>query len=162
MNVKERVARELDRMASGDVDPRRPGLLTLDAEHGRLTSELVAIDTIGCAFTQMALATEALAGAQADDLKQLGDRLAQRLNYLLEPIGTLELDIEGFTLQMRSHPPRRDADGHTYYELSARRGGEVRLNRYRKALAETRVVVPAEVTREVFARLAADLDAAVQ
>ena len=161
MNLQNHIAEQLDRFVSDGVDDKSPALLTVDADHGRLTSELIAIGKIGCAFTHLTLATDTLAGAEVDDLKRLGERISQRLNYLMEPIAALELDAEGFTLQMRSQPPQRDEDGYSYYEVAVRRGGQIRLSRYRKPPGQPRATIPAEVTREVFARLAADLDAVV-
>ena len=57
----------------------------------------------------------------AEELKRLGETLASRLTYLLEPIGAVEFDPEGCVVQLRSIPPHKDDDKSSYYELLARR-----------------------------------------
>ncbi len=134
-----------------------PHRLDLDDGGDRLTAELLSIDTLGCEFSHLTLHTPKLAGASADRLQALARSLAQRLTYLLEPITPIETDAEGCTVQMRSHPPQRDDDGASYYELLVRRGGELDLRRWRKAPGGTRTPLTATVTREVFLRLVVDL-----
>ncbi|MGC4006960.1 MAG: hypothetical protein QM811_29070 [Pirellulales bacterium] len=94
-------------------------------------------------------------------LKTIADVLARRLSYLLEPIGTIEVDGEQCVVQMRSIPPAKDAEGINYYELLVQRGGVLSLVRYRKTPQTERTVIPAMVTREVFLRLVEDFGSAV-
>ncbi len=161
MSWQNQIDVQLERIATTSDLGRGPVTLSIQAPHGRLECELAAIDSIGCAFTWFGIHTDALAEATVDQLAQLGKALADRLNYLLEPVRNLELDSQGFTLQLRSSPPERDDERRRYYELTARRDGTVRLCRYEKIGRQPRQLVPATVTREVLRRLAIDFDAAV-
>ena len=136
---------------------------TLEAAAGgrRLVCELVALDRLGCSFDRLALISDELAGASMERLKKISEKLVTRITYLLEPLAPIELDEDSAVVQLRSHPPHREEDRRTYYELHVRRGGEIALCRYEKQNGSSRRRVPAHVTREVLSRLAADLAAAL-
>ena len=95
----------------------------------------------------------------AVDLERIGNDLASRVTYLMEPIRPIEIDADACVVQMRSTPPQKDDDGRSYYELLVRRGGEIALTRYRKEPGTPRQQIPATVTREVLLRLAGDFSA---
>jgi hypothetical protein len=157
MTIKQDIERELNRIQSLQT----PARLELSAPTGTLESQLADVDAIGCAFESFVFRTSKLSGATIDQLKKLSDNLTRKLTYLLEPIGTLEADAESCTIQLRSTPPQQGDDGSSYYELLVKRGGEISLCRYRKAPGQPRRVISAQVTREVFSRLAEDFAAAV-
>ena len=161
MNWQTTLDRELDRIAEARLLMPGPAPFSLNVPHGCLRCELAAVDTIGCAFLQLWLETDALAQVTVEQLRRLSQSLTKRLSYLLEPISNLELDDEGFSMQLRSHPPQQDEGGRRYYELTVRRGGEVRLCRYVKNTGQPREIVLTTITREVLCRLAGDLDAAL-
>ncbi len=127
----------------------------------RLVCQLTALDALACAFEQLELHSDRLAGVKMDRLKALAAALSKRLTYLLEPISPIEYDAEAAHVQMRSSPPRKGDDGSTYYELTVRRGGALALCRYRKSPGQPREVIPAQVTREVLMHLINDFVAAV-
>jgi hypothetical protein len=129
--------------------------LTIDVNDLRLTCELTAIDQLACAFEQFTVQVPKLANATMAQLDRVATTLAQRLSYLLESISPVERDQEACIVQMRSNPPQKDDDGTSYYELVVRRG-ELALCRYSKSSAQTRRIIPAHVTHEVFCRLADD------
>ena len=157
MSIKLLIQAELARIHSqGGV-----GRLEVDTGRGRLVCQLAAVDGIGCALETFVYQTDKLAGATMDQLKKLSDALTSKLNYLLEPITPLEADAESCTVQCRSSPPQQGDDGRSYYELLVRRGGEVALCRFHKKPGQPRQVIPAEVTRQVLERLAADFAAVV-
>jgi len=161
MTMKQQIDQELDRLArAGDLSSS-PVTLAVDVSVGRLEGRMLAVDSLACAFESLTLSTDRLDGASIDDLKALSERLASQLNYLLEPISPVEIDADGCTVQMRSTPPQRDDDGSTFYELLVRRG-RLSLCRYNKAKGAARTLIPAQLTREVFLRLAGDLVAAVE
>lgn len=160
MTLKQQIDRELDRLARAR-DLSSPAVLAVDTNVGQLEGRMLAVDTLACAFESLALSTDRLSGASIGELKQLSEQLAAKLNYLLEPISPVELDADGCTVQMRSNPPQRDENGSTYYELLVRRDG-LRLCRYTKARGQSRQMIAAQVTREVFQRLSADFVAAVK
>lgn len=118
---------------------------------------LLAVESIACAFAQLDVVNEAWKTAPLAKLKQIAEQLAGRLNYLLEPIRTIETDVDTCTIQMRSLPPRKADDGtRTYYELQVGGGGKLSLCRYAKEPEQPRHTIPVQVTREVFGRLIAD------
>lgn len=124
-----------------------------------LDCELTAIDRLACAFEEFRVTIGPLAGAPMAQLKEQSSRLAAKLSYLLEPIGLIEVDDDQCVVQLRSIPPQRGEDRTVYYELLATRGGVLSLRRYETCAGQPRQLVPAEVTREVFLRLADDFGA---
>jgi hypothetical protein len=137
-----------------------PFQLECAASGQKLQAELVALDTLACAFNYLGVQLDALASAPVATLKQVADQLSRRLNYLLEPITSVEIDAEQCVVQLRSNPPQKDDNGTSYYELLVKRGGLVSLTRYQKQPGDVRRFVPAHVTREVFLRLVDDFSKA--
>jgi hypothetical protein len=131
-----------------------------DTPQGRLECEVLSVDGIGCSIASVALKTDALADHSVDQLKEVSQRLAKKINYLLEPISPIEIDSEGATVQMRSNPPHQDDDGTKYYELLVRRDGLL-LSRYSRLKVAQRQPVAAHLTREVLLRVCGDFVAAV-
>jgi hypothetical protein len=156
MSHSQLITSELDRIAA-----QGRGRLEVDTGKGQLESVVVAVDAIGCAFETFALLTDKLAGASMEQVKKISAALAARLTYLLEPISPIEADFESCTLQMRSMPPRKEEAGTVYYELLVKRGGSLSLQRYRATPGQLRSPIAAQVTREVFQRLADDFLAVV-
>jgi len=152
MTIQPDIERELTRIQA--VSGR--GLLQVDCDGGRVEADLLAVDAIGCSFQTLAYSTSKLAGVSIDDLKAISQALTDKLTYLLEPIGMVEADADRCSVQLRSSPPQKGEDSTSYYELMVRRGGDVSLSRYSKKPGQLRQVVPANVTREVLGRLAAD------
>lgn len=155
MTLKAQIHTELNRLASLSGSSTAPQLLKIATGSGHLESELTAIDQLACAFNRFALKTDKLASSSIDELKDIANSLSQQLSYLLESISPVEIDDEACVVQMRSSPPEKDDDGTRYYELVVARG-ELSLVRYCKAPGQPRTIVSANVTREVFERLADD------
>lgn len=160
MSLKNRIHDELNRMGQVAAGAA-PQSLSIDTGSGTLTCELVAIDQLACAFEQFSLQAPKLANATLDQLDRVAKNLSQRLSYLLESISPVEKDKDRCIVQMRSNPPQKDDDGTSYYELVVRRG-ELQLSRFSKASGQVRRVIPANVTREVFARLVIDFAAVAE
>jgi hypothetical protein len=142
------------------LDRSYPHRLQCEAPGQRLQAEVVALDTLACAFNYLGVEVGALAAAPVETLKQVADRLSHRLTYLLEPITAVEVDADQCAVQLRSNPPQRDDNGTSYYELLLKKGGLISLSRYNKEPREVRRLVPAQVTREVFLRLVDDFSKA--
>jgi hypothetical protein len=157
MTTKQDIERELTRIQAQNGI----GRLEVDTPAGKLDAALVAVDGIGCAFESLTYQTDKLASSTVKDLKKLSDALTAKLNYLMEPISAVELDTDSCTVQCRSNPPQQGEDGRSYYELLVRKGGDILLCRYLKQPGQPRHTVPANVTREVLARLGEDFRAAV-
>jgi hypothetical protein len=157
MSLNQDLDRRFDELAASSPDGGARQL-RVDAPSGQLRADLLAIDGLACAFGRLSLHTDRLATADVERLQQISRQLAQRLTYLLEPICPLESDAEQVLVQSRSNPPSRDEQqGICYYELLAQRGGSLTLARYCKRPGSGREPIPAQVTREVFCRLANDL-----
>jgi hypothetical protein len=118
--------------------------------------DLSEVTSLAVNVGALTLETSELATAGVDQLEDLSRELSARVNYLLEPIGPVEIDADACTVQMRSMPPQKDDDGRNYYELLVRRGGELSLHRYRKEPGQPRTAIPATLTREVLVRLVGD------
>ncbi len=134
--------------------------LSITVPGGRFDCELSALDRMACSFSDFAWSGVALAGAGLERLKLVAERLARRITYLLEPIAVIEADPLVGVVQLRSSPPERDARGAAYYELLVGREGALHLCRFRRPPGGPRALAPAEVTREVFLRLANDFESA--
>lgn len=158
MSLKNRIHAELDRLGPLASGSGTSQFLNVDLDNGKLSCHLTAIDQLACAFEQFTVEAPLLASAELSDLDRVALRLSQRLGYLLETISPVERDKDGCVVQMRSNPPQKDDDGTSYYELVVRRG-ELALCRYSKSSGQVRRVIPSNVTREVFCRLADDFSA---
>jgi len=126
----------------------------------RLECQLVALDSLGCALTRLALHSDRVAAMSTAELQTLAAALSKKLTYLLEPISPIETDAHGCVVQMRSNPPQKESDRTSYYELLVSRSGELSLARFCRAAGRPREVIPAQVTREVLARLVNDFASA--
>jgi hypothetical protein len=151
MTLHAKFDQQLAKLGSGAA-----ATVTVEDAPRRITCEIVERNALAVSFDRLTLATAELASATPADLERIGKALADRLTYLMEPIAPIELDADACIVQLRSSPPQRDDDGRSYYELIARRGGEIALARYRKENGDVRRQIAATVTREVLMRLTAD------
>ena len=158
MNTKTQIHTELNRLAS--LSSTGPHSLRLTLRDGTLDATLTQIDQLACAFEHFSYKVDKLANATVDQLKDVANTLSTRLSYLLESISPIEIDNDTCVVQMRSNPPQKDDDGTRYYELVVARG-ELTLCRFSRPSGQQRRIVAANVTREVFERLAEDFVAAV-
>jgi hypothetical protein len=159
MSLQDQAKQALSNLTVGAAFPQ-----VLSAEHDaqRLTCELAALESLGCAFTQLSVASDVLADATPQRLKDLGELLSKRLSYLLEPISPIEVDTQQCVVQLRSSPPQQGDGASSYYELLVQKGGQLSLRRYTKLKGQPRQVSPAQVTREVLLRLIADFSAVLK
>jgi hypothetical protein len=153
MTLKDQLQKALAATA-----PFTVGEQTLEIGDGalHLRCDLVALDTLACAFNRLVLASDRVAAMSAEGLKKCAEELAAKLTYLLEPISPIETDAHGCVVQLRSNPPQKEADRTSYYELLVSRSGQLSLVRYSRAAGQTREVIPTHVTREVLLRLVGD------
>jgi hypothetical protein len=136
-----------------------PATVDISDAPRRLMCELVERNSLAVAFQTLRVTTPELGNASSADLERIAKAISERLTYLMEPIRPIEIDADACVAQLRSSPPQRDDDGRSYYELLARRGGEIALSRYRKEPGSPRQQIAANVTREVLLRLADDFEA---
>lgn len=161
MTISDLVHAELALLEKESTSSSGPYVARLDVSLGALEFELTAVDSMAVNLNYLQLSTSRLAAVGTEELKQLGQDLAERLIYLLEPIAPIEIDREGATIQMRSNPPRQDDDGTRYYELLVRQRG-LSLRRYVKIPGVVRQGVAGQLTRDVMGRLATDFVATVE
>ncbi len=133
------------------------GTLRLPLPDGEVCADLPLVDSVGCQCRQLVVRSQRLAGLSTDQLTAIGDELARRLTYLLEPLHVIEIDGQAQVVQMRSVPPSPTPAGCAYYELLVRAGGELELVRYERAKGQQRTVTDALFTQEVLGRLIDDL-----
>jgi hypothetical protein len=151
MTLKNQFEQELLNSGGGG-----PAMVAVHDSPRHLSCDVVERNSLAMSFTQLRLATDELATADAAKLERIGKALAGRLTYLMEPIAPIEIDAAACVVQLRSSPPQRDDDGRSYYELTVRRGGEIALSRFRKEHADARRQIAATVTREILLRLVGD------
>lgn len=153
------LASELQRIIAQLTMPlMREQLIEVDCQGQQAACELVAADSLACAFKRLIVRDPALVGQSVDELKKTASRLSAKLTYLLEPISPIETDAQGCVVQMRSNPPHKDTDRTSYYELLVARSGELSLCRYLRTAGGTqRDLIAAQVTHEVLSRLVSDL-----
>jgi hypothetical protein len=131
------------------------------ADNGTLEVVIANADTMSVAFTSFVFSTDRLATSDTAQLSRIADQLASKLTYLLEPLRIVEVDGNAGAVQMRSHPPYQRDKQTKYYEVLVQRGGSISLVRYERLPGEPRKAIAANVTEEVFYRLADDFAAAV-
>lgn len=154
MTLKTRIECELEQLRS-DQTVGQVRSLHLETENGRLACLVTAVDALACSFDSIVVSSELTADASIDQLRWIGERLVERLGYLMEPLDVIEVDEQLRVVQLRSRPPQRKDRSISYYELEIQ-PGESRLRRYEKRPGRSRETIPVTVTREVFHRLAAD------
>jgi hypothetical protein len=140
---------------------RGPQTVTASEGPRRICCTLSEVTTLAMNIDLLILETAELAAATLGQLEALSQDLSGSINYLLEPIGPIEVDADTCTVQMRSTPPQKDDDGRNYYELLVKRGGAISLMRFRKEPQQPRVPIPATLTREVLVRLVNDFCSAL-
>lgn len=158
--------------ASGDIidellqqldGPTVDGAVLASADGGdRLTLRVDHVSKLAASVWELELATDRLAGAPIERVRELASELSERVNYLLEPITPIESDTEACVVQMRSTQPDRSGDGAaSYYEVLVKTGGSVSLRRYEKPKGALRKPLAMTLTKEVIGKVAADFLAAV-
>ncbi|MBL8829561.1 MAG: hypothetical protein JNM18_21460 [Planctomycetaceae bacterium] len=156
MSIHQTVQTELNRLICPSTDPQQ--ITAADGPH-EFVCDLVGLDSLGCAFTRFELRHAKLTNATLEQLKKTAEQLSTRLTYLLEAIRPVEIDADACVVQLRSVPPHKSDTGTSYYELHVARGGRLTLVRYQATPGQSRVAIPAQVTREVLGRLVQDFAA---
>lgn len=122
--------------------------------------DFVAVDTMSCAFESLTLHVPELVGHELSVLKNWADALSQRVTYLLESIGPIEIDESGSRILIRSTPPGRSGSTTQFYEvlLSVQSDGTFLLRRFRaEANQPGRQSVDIHLTHETLQKLIDDL-----
>jgi hypothetical protein len=159
MSLSKKIAAALDENTKVH-DP--PCAVTVEEGPHRLTLHLTALDSVGLAFSALEFATTSRAAWTPELLNGWGERLANRVTYLMEPLRVLEIDADGGEVQIRSQSPTARAEQRGYYEIRLFKQGTLRMERYAfDGATRQRRSTHCQLTREVLERLADDLAASV-
>jgi hypothetical protein len=160
MNLSAQLDQELKRLAGFASKTARTAALSA-ADGVDLAIDFTAVDSMSCAFRELRVRVPALAAAGFDALRQWAEALSQRVTYLLENIGPLELDPAAGQVLIRSTTPDQQSGGGgtSFYEvlLSSHGSGQFTLRRYRSQKGGGRDQVDVQVTHEVLRKLVNDL-----
>lgn len=129
-----------------------------------LAVDFTAIDTMSCSLSEMRLNVPSLATSGTDELQTWADAFCLQVTYLLESIGTLEIDPTNNQVLIRSTPPQEQSSVTKFYEiiLASQTGGHFTLRRYEATPGSAgRVPVDISITHEVLYRLVDDLIATI-
>ena len=157
MSLNNQVSTELKNLIGAPM----PRTLSLSADKQiGIAIDLRAVDSLSCAAREIRLNVPALVGARFDVLKVWAERLCQRVTYLLENIGPLELEPDSGRVLIRSTSPDRQDGAKKYYEivLQSQADGNFSLRRYRfEKGGGGREQVDMSLTHEVLGKLLSDL-----
>jgi len=124
--------------------------------------DFTAVETLGCAFRELRVVAAELREKSFESLKAWAEQICKKVNYLLEPIGPLELDSDSQQILVRSSAPAKTGEQTAYYEMRIAAPGSLCLRRYlrdeRNAEAQPCDIA---VTQEVLLRLVDDILAAI-
>jgi hypothetical protein len=159
MSLSQKIAAALEARPQAGA---APGRVTVEDGAHSATLHLTASGPVGLAFDALEFATSARPEWSPEALRGWGDRLVDRLTYLMEPLVVLEHDPERGEVAIRSRPPTPRAGQRTFYEIRLHRQGTLRLARvaFDEATRRNRPVA-CQMTREALERLADDLVASV-
>jgi hypothetical protein len=138
-----------------------PSPITLHNPAGMsLRIDFTIVDSLSCAFLEMALEVPALQAAAFATFKTWAENLSKRITYLLEQIGPLEIDPNAGEVLIRSTPPDQLPDGTQFYEIMlSQKGGSFVLRRFRSVKGTPgRTAVEIQITHEVLYKLVDDLE----
>ncbi|WP_425397385.1 hypothetical protein [Aeoliella sp.] len=153
MSISKQLEQQLAAAGAGPVS-----LVAQEGDHSVLC-ELAAIESLGVSVRLLELKSKKLDGKTSGELREIADKLASKVSYLLEAIAPVEVDDESCTIQMRSTPPHRAENATSYYEVLVT-AGAISLRRYNKSRRAARQAEAFDITRQVLSRLVDDFCAA--
>ena len=160
MSLSPKIAAAVDAADLANVNS--PALVSATDGRFRITLALTSAGHAGVAFESLELLTRDTSTSttplDANALKAWGERLVQRLSYLMEPLSILEIDTIGGEADLRSARPTTREGHRYYYEMRLASDGGLRLRR--KAYDESQrrgSAVPCQMTREMLDRFVDDL-----
>lgn len=135
-----------------------PWTARLIGDHGQSEVELIRLEQLAVEADLIRCKPLKAPRWDAADLQRVAQAISQKVNYLLEPLGPVELDGESATLLMRSVSPSvEEPNRRTYYEIVVR-PDELTLRRYEAQAGQVRQPRSMVLSVEVLARVVADLD----
>jgi len=126
----------------------------------RVELDLTSVDSMSCSLKELRIFVPSLQSADATLLKSWADAFSQRVTYLLEDLGALEIDDNQAQVLIRSTPPDTSGSATQYYEiqLQSQANGNFSLCRYLVQQGQSgRSQVEMQLTHEVLKKLTDDL-----
>ena len=158
MNSARKLLDALSALDESTISPQSPRRIAVDSQLGEWELVVEQADALAFSLSSLAVASPDLRNKEQSQLKQISQQLADRLQYLLEPIALIECDLETATMQVRSDPPSEDEDqSRCYYELLVKQQGLV-LKRFRTASGAKREPIAMTLTAEQIRRLCNDFE----
>jgi hypothetical protein len=175
MNLSKRVVEHLEQLAN--KGPKQIDAVILnsaeqegfivgipaEAQEPSVAITLEAYDRYSVTLRQLEVNYDSLAPGESRDeafLQRCIEQVVRRLTYLEEPLALLELDAAQKLAQLRSHPPYRDGQRLTYWEVLiwATSQPRARLTRYHwQADSHDRKQMAYPATFATLGRIAQDL-----
>jgi hypothetical protein len=155
MSLSQKIAAALD--AHSDASPLPCDVAVEEGRH-RLSLHLTANSKIGLAFDTLKFSTMDRPTCSPEALRAWGEKLVNRLTYLMEPLVVLEVDPVGGEAELRSQVTTARNGNRSFYEIRLDQHGALRLVRvaFDEATRERRPVA-CQLTREVLERLTDDI-----
>lgn len=152
MSLGEQFVQELMQLGGAELP------FTLEVNNGRpsISARLSQWSPLAVGLEAIEVSARPFSGP----LSEVASQLAQRLNYLNEPIRVFEFDSQSCEAQLRSDPPKTISDGVEYFELRLARDGVISLRRYRNTAEGPRLATTFTMTLETLSRVINDLAAA--
>ncbi len=155
MSLSRKIAAEVDDLVKTSAHPR---LIEAEDGHHKINMPInratpISIECAGFDF-QVANHPE----MTIDELRSWGDRVAQTVTYLLEPLAVQEADATRGEVLLRSESPTNKPEKRSYYEVQLKKQGQMKFNRiaYQED-TRSRGPIPCHFTNEVVERLVDDL-----
>ncbi|QDV52414.1 hypothetical protein [Gimesia fumaroli] len=159
MSVLNQLNHELKQLTG--FQSAQPTTVTLAAKGKiEINIDFTSVDSMSCSFQEIRVNVPSLSQSTYDKLKEWGQKLCQRITYLLENIGPLEYDEDAGQVLIRSTPPDQNQAGTQFYEiiLSSHANGNFSLKRFASQPGQGgRTQVDLQVTHEVLRKLVDDL-----
>jgi hypothetical protein len=158
MNLSRKIAAAVDeRAAAGEG----PGVVEASNSQGaiRIALELATPAGITCSAITYQVGDPGQVLA-IEALRAWGQRLSDRLTYLMEPVEILEADRVSAELLIRSREPSQRDGKRSYYEIRLGRGAALVMTRQAfDDATRKRAPIACQLTREALERLVDDLEA---
>ena len=159
MNSASKLLAALDAIDAASISATASRRITADSNLGEWEAVVEQADGLACSLQSLAVACPKLKGHSTGQLKLLSEAIANKMQYLLEPIRLIECEED--TMQVRSDPPSKEADqSRRYYELLVKHSG-LSLRRYEASTGQRRRPVGMTLTREQLRRICNDFEDAI-
>ncbi len=158
MNPSHAIAAALDAALEASVSP----FVYAYQDRFRFELSLAANTSVGVALHELHCTLQPEAEFSADQLRNWGNRLGERMTYLMEPLRVLEVDDEQGVACLRSNTPTPRGSQRSFYEILLNRTGSLSLNRISfNEEDRRRTSTEFQLSREILERFADDLAATI-